>query len=174
VKRRSNQVPSFRDGPKDQIQNFEIPSSKNGVVLPLLEEFVTEEEEQKEIARLTAIIENQKKAESILRASYKWFLDFIRNCMVVAALFYLAKQSGSWMLYAVTATSGFALAGYCWSQVEEVWPTMNTANMSQRKMKLSIGASVLALQLIGVGITVALVVTINKIVDVQITMAKAH
>lgn len=134
---------------------------------------MTEAERKKEIARLEAIIEGKKKSDVILRASYKWFLEFIRNCMVVAALFYLAQKSGSWLLYAVAGIAGIALAGYCHSLVEGAWPSIDTSNMTQRKMKLSILASTLVLQLICLSITVGLVLTVNKIVDVQITMAKA-
>jgi hypothetical protein len=134
---------------------------------------MTEQNHEKEIAKLQAIIDDHKKADLLLRASYKWFLEFIRNCMVVAALFYLAQKSGSWLLYAVTAMAGTALAGYCYSLVEDAWPTVDTSNMGQRKMKLSILASTLVLQIICLVITVGLVFTVNKIVDVQITMTKA-
>ncbi len=93
--------------------------------------------------------------------------------MVVAALFYLAQRSGSWLLYAVTAMAGTALAGYCYSLVEGAWPNVDTSNMSQRRMNLSILASTLVLQIICLVITVGLVLTVDKIVDVQITMTKA-
>jgi uncharacterized membrane protein len=134
---------------------------------------MTEQEHEKEIARLQAIIDGQKKADLLLRASYKWFLEFIRNCMIVAALFYLAQRSGSRLLYAVAIMAGLALAGYCHSLVEDAWPNVDTSNMSQRKMKLSILASTLVLQIICLAITAGLVLTVNKIVDVQITMTKA-
>ena len=63
--------------------------------------------------------------------------------------------------------------GYCNSLVEEAWPNVDTSKMSQRKMKPTILASTLALQIICLAITVGLVLTVNKIVDVQITMTKA-
>jgi hypothetical protein len=134
---------------------------------------MTDEEREKEIARLLAIIEGQKKADLLLRSFYKWFLEFIRNCMVVAALYYLAQKSGSWLLYVVTAMAGIALGGYCHSLVEAAWPNVDTSNMSPRKTNLSILASTLVLQLICLAITLGLVFTVNKIVDVQITMTKA-
>jgi hypothetical protein len=133
---------------------------------------VNEEEREKEIARLTAIIERQKNADVLIRASYKWFLEFLRNCMVVAALFYLAQKSGNWWLYAITMMAGLALAGYCYSYLESAWPTVDISNMGRWKARLSILASVLVLQLILLGITTTLVITVNKIVEVQIKMTK--
>lgn len=124
---------------------------------------MSDEENAREIARLTAIIENQQRARSLLKASYKWFLELLRNCMVVAALFILAQKSGSWLLYLIAAMGGAALAGYCYSQAEEAWPEPDISRMGRVKVSLSI----LLLELVGVGITVALVVAISKIVEVQ-------
>jgi hypothetical protein len=53
---------------------------------------MTEQERDKEIARLQAIIDGRTKADLLLRAYNKWFLEFIRNCMVVAAPFYLVAR----------------------------------------------------------------------------------
>jgi hypothetical protein len=57
---------------------------------------LTEEERQKEIARLVELLERPVKANLTMRAFYKWFLEFVRNAMVVAALFFLARRSGDW------------------------------------------------------------------------------
>jgi hypothetical protein len=134
---------------------------------------MAEQDYEKEIARLQAIIDKQKKADLLNRAFYKWFLEFIRNCMVVAALFYLARRSGSWLLYTVAVGAGGALIAYCHSFVESAWPVVNASNMSPRKMRLRVLASTLVLQLICLAITAGLFLTVNKIVDVQITMTKA-
>jgi hypothetical protein len=69
--------------------------------------------------------------------------------------------------------AGIALLGYCHSLVEGVWPKVDTSNMSPRKANLTISASALALQIPSLAITVGLVLTVNKIVDVQFSMTKA-
>jgi hypothetical protein len=76
------------------------------------------EADEKEIARLTAIIEAPVKAALTLRALYKWILEFLRNCMVVAALFYLAQKSGSWWVIVIAGVGGYALAAYCFTYVD--------------------------------------------------------
>jgi uncharacterized membrane protein len=125
------------------------------------------EEERKEIERLTALLEAPKKANVALRSWYKLFLEYIRNCMVVAALFYLAQKSGDWWLYVIAAMSGLALGSYCYTYIENWWPDVNVMGRARWKTNLMIAASTLALQLVLLGITIGMVVTLNKIVETQ-------
>jgi hypothetical protein len=65
--------------------------------------------------------ERQLKANLANRAIYRWFLEFLRNCMVVAALSYVATKSGDWWLYGIAGLAGFALAAYCYTYIENAW-----------------------------------------------------
>jgi hypothetical protein len=133
---------------------------------------MAEEERQREIARLTEIIERPKKANILSRDVYKWFLEFVRNCMVVAALFYLARRSGDWWVYGIAGVSAFALAGYCYTYVDAAWLEFKISHEGWRK-HLTIILGALLVQLVFAGITVGLCVTLDRIVTIQIGMTKA-
>jgi hypothetical protein len=131
-----------------------------------------DEDREKEIARLTEILERPKKASIINRAIYKWVLEFVRNCMVVAALFYLARRSGDWWLYGVAGIAGLALAGYCYSYVESVWLDLKFPYTGWR-WHLTVILGALLVQLMLAAITLGLYVTLDKIVTIQVRMTKA-
>jgi hypothetical protein len=133
---------------------------------------MNDEEREKEIVRLTALLEHQKKAITLSRAMYKWILEFVRNCMVVAALFYLARRSGDWWVYGIAGVSGFALVAYCSTYVEGVGFDVKIPYVGWR---LHATAAVVALvtQLLLVGITIGLYVTLDKIVTVQVQITEA-
>jgi hypothetical protein len=135
---------------------------------------MNEEERQKENERLVERFERQKKANLANREIYKWFLEFFRNCMVVAALFFLANKSGSWWLYVIALLAGFFLAAYCYTYVENLWPAIDLTDKRGWWRRLSILGSVVALQLILTAITAGLYFTVNKIVEVQgVTQGRA-
>jgi hypothetical protein len=133
---------------------------------------MNDEERDKEIARLTALLEHQKKAITLGRAIYKWILEFVRNCMVIASLFYLARRSGDWWVYGVAGIAGFALLGYCYSYIDSL-PFELKATFEGRRQRLAIGLFALALQLLSLGITVGLYLAVDRIVTVQVQMTKA-
>lgn len=137
-----------------------------------MEEEMSEEERQREIARLTELIERPKRANILGRAICKWILEFVRNCMVVAALFYLARRSGDWWIYGIAAFAGFALVAYCHSYVESIWFYVQIPYEGWRR-HVAILLGVLAVELLLLGITVGLYVTLDRIVTVQVGMAKA-
>jgi hypothetical protein len=133
-----------------------------------------EEERQQEIARLTELLERPIRANLANRAIYRWVLELLRNCMVVAALLFLARKSGNWWLWIVTIVSGFALMGYCYTYVENVsFYLLNTKVPSKGwRMHVGIGIVTIVTQLILVGITAGLYVTLDRIVTVQFEPTK--
>jgi hypothetical protein len=113
----------------------------------------------------------KKTANVQLRGIYKWVLEFVRNCMVVAALFYVARRSGDWWIYGIAVVSGFALSAYCFTYVENVWFDYKMPYTGRRRnVALIVGACVV--QLILTGITIGLYVTLDKIVTVQMQVTK--
>lgn len=135
---------------------------------------LSEEELSAEIARLTEILERERVANITNRAIYRWYLDFLRNCMVVAALYYLAEKSGSWWLYGITISAWGALGGFCYTYIENAWPWHKLASKKGRfKRSMSILASALLLQLVLLGVTVSLMLSLNKIVQVQVSTTKS-
>jgi hypothetical protein len=106
------------------------------------------------------------KANVANRGIYKWFLEFTRNCMVVAALFYLARKSDSWWMYTIAGIAGFALVAYCYTYVENWWYRWPIVGRGWRR-SLIILASALVLQLMLGIITISLMTTINKITEIQ-------
>jgi hypothetical protein len=135
-------------------------------------EGMSPEERDKAIARLTEKFELQKKAVTQSRAFYKWLLEFVRNCMVVAALVELADRSGDWWVYGIAGIAGISLLGYCTSYIESL-PFEVTFISKGRPQRLAIGLFALGLQVLSLGITIGLFLTINKIVTVQVQMTKA-
>jgi hypothetical protein len=125
------------------------------------------EEDAKELARLTEIVEQPLKTALTLRAWYKWQLEFLRNSMVVAALFFLAKKSGSWFMYGIASVGGVALAGYC-STYKDVWKANARAfGKTARQRFWSVLLIFTVLESMAFGFTVVLYLAINKIVEVQ-------
>jgi uncharacterized membrane protein len=135
-------------------------------------EGMSDEEREKEIARLTELYERPEKANILGRALCKWILEFVRNCMVVAALFYLARRSGDWWIYGIAGFAGFALVAYCHSYVESVWFQVRIPYEGWRK-HVAIISGVLAVNLLLLGMTAGLYVTLDRIVTLQVQMAKA-
>jgi hypothetical protein len=136
-------------------------------------EEMTEEERQKEIARLTELLERPKKANLINRAIYKWVLELLRNCMVVAALFLIATKSGDWWLYGIAGLGGLALTGYCHTYVENVWLAIDFPQTTPFKKHAMILGGVLLLNVVLGAITVGLYVSVDRIVKAQSQTAKA-
>jgi hypothetical protein len=128
---------------------------------------MSEAERQKEIERLNELSDRQKKANVSLRGLYRWVLEFLRNCMVVAAVFYLAEKSGDWWLYGIAGIGSFALAGYCYTYIENWWPNLDVTRKGRLRGLVTIFGSVLVLQLVLAGITVGVMVTLDKIVRLE-------
>jgi hypothetical protein len=125
------------------------------------------EEHEKEIVRLTKLIERPVKTALTLRIGYKWTLEFLRNCMVVAALFVLAKRSDSWFMFGIAAVGGLALGGYCCTYVD-VWKARAAPFGKTPKQRFwSLLLIVVFFELMTLAITVSLYLAINKIVEVQ-------
>jgi hypothetical protein len=132
-----------------------------------LETELTEEERQKEIARPVELLERPVKANLTMRAFYKWFLEFVRNAMVVAALFFLARRSGDWWLYGIAIAAGFALVAYSHTYIENGWHRLEFKSQGTRR-KIVVGVTAALLQLSLVAITIGMYFTIDKIVTVQV------
>jgi hypothetical protein len=136
---------------------------------------MNEEERQKEIARLTELLEAPVKANLANRAICRWLLEFVRNCMVVAALLFLARKSGSYLLWAVTIVTGFALMSYCYGYVENVWFIFRERIPTNGwRMHAWIIVGTIITQSILMGITATFYVTLDKIVSVQFQMSKGQ
>jgi hypothetical protein len=56
--------------------------------------------------------------ERLDRTLYKWILNFIRDVMVLSALFYLAQRSGSFFVWLLAISADFALCAYCFTYVD--------------------------------------------------------
>jgi hypothetical protein len=127
----------------------------------------TEGRKLKWFERLFEYDEEKAKVEQLGRGFYKWFLEFIRNCMVVAALAYVAQKSANWLMYGVAGLAYLALAFYCLSYVE-VWRVrFDFLGEGRLRMVVSILFGVVVLQSIQAIITVGLFATIYKIVQTQ-------
>jgi hypothetical protein len=87
--------------------------------------------------------------------------------MVVAAVFYLAEKSGDWWLYGIAGIGSFALAGYCYTYIENWWPNLDVTRKGRLRGLVTIFGSVLVLQLVLAGITVGVMVTLDKIVRLE-------
>jgi hypothetical protein len=130
---------------------------------------MVEKEGQREIARLMELLERPVKANLANRAIARWVLEFVRNCMVVATLLFLARKSGSWLLWTITIVTGFALMSYCYTYVENAWFQFSNEKIPSRGWWMHFGIIVgtLVTQLILMGITATFYVTLDKIVSVQ-------
>ena len=133
---------------------------------------MNDEETLREIARLTELVERPNKANILLRQFYKWVLEFVRNCMVVAALFYLARRSGDWWVYGIAGVSGFALAAQGYTYGEGILLDLKIPYEGWRK-HVAIALWVLGVQLILAGFTIGLYVTLDRIVNIQVQITKA-
>jgi membrane associated rhomboid family serine protease len=137
---------------------------------PLVERRLGEKmaEERKGIDRFIEYDEQAAKLQHASRAIYKWVLDFLRNCMVVAALFYVAQKSGNWLVIGVAALAYFALAGYCYTYIEVWSPRYDVFGTTRLRLHIAVFLGVLVLHLILAGVTIGLYMTINKIVEAQV------
>jgi hypothetical protein len=124
------------------------------------------EEDRKEIARLTALIEQPLKTALGLRAICKWLLELLRNCIVVAGLFILANKSNSWLMLGVAVLGGFALAIYCSTYVDE-WKANTLFGGTTTRRTWRVFVIFMCFELMTLAITVSLYLAINKIVEVQ-------
>jgi hypothetical protein len=125
-----------------------------------------ESKKQKWFERLFEYDEDKAKVEQFGRGIYKWFLEFVRNCMVVAALAYVAQKSGNWLMYAVAGIAYAALAFYCLSYVE-VWKVRLDFLGGRARAIVRFLVGLVILQSIQAIITVGLFGTIYKIVQTQ-------
>jgi hypothetical protein len=107
------------------------------------------------------------KTALTLRAWYKWQLEFLRNSMVVAALFFLAKKSDSWFMYGIAAVGGLALGGYCSTYMDVLNAKASPFGKTARQRFWSVVLVFALLELMAFGFTVVLYLAINKIVEVQ-------
>ena len=120
------------------------------------------------LERLFEYDQEKAKVEQFGRGIYKWFLEFLRNCMVVAALGYVAQKSGNWLMFGVAGLAYLALGCLCLSYVE-VWRVrLDFLGEGRLRSVLSILIGVLVLQSIQVIITMGLFATIYKIVQTQV------
>jgi len=126
----------------------------------------TESRKQKWLERLFEYDEEKAKVEQFGRGIYKWFLEFVRNCMVVAALAYVAERSGNWLMYGIAGMAYAALAFYCISYVE-VWKVRLDFLDSRSRRAVRFLVGIVILQSIQAVITVGLFGTIYKIVQTQ-------
>lgn len=133
-----------------------------------------EEERQREVGR-AGHFERLIKANLANRAIYRWVLEFLRNCMVVAALLFLAQKSGNWWLWIITIVSAFVLIAYCYTYVENAWfgaiSTIVPSGGWRVHVGIVVGATVTGLALLGV--TAGIYVTLDKIVSVQFQSTKS-
>jgi hypothetical protein len=117
--------------------------------------------------RLFEYDHQKAEVEHFGRGIYKWFLEFLRNCMVVAALGYVAQKSGNWLMYGVAGLGYAALTFLCLSYVE-VWRVrLDFLGEGRVRTVVSILIGVLVLQSIQVIIMLGLFATIYKIVQTQ-------
>ena len=123
----------------------------------------SQENIQGEIDRLTRRLEGQKKAIGLSRSIYKWVLDLMRNCMVVAALAFLARRSGDWWMYGIAGVSYLALSGYCNSYIQEAVFDLNM-NGGSRPVFWTVWA---VAELTTLAIIIGLFLTIDRIVSIQ-------
>jgi|ERR1700674_2394643 len=117
--------------------------------------------------RLFEYDEYEAKVQQFGRGIYKWFLEFIRNCMVVAALVYLAQRSGNWWVIGVAALAYFALVGYCLSYLEMWKVPIGFLGEGRARRNFSMAIGIVMLQGIQAIVTFGLVGTIFKIVETQ-------
>jgi hypothetical protein len=125
-----------------------------------------ESRKQKWFERLFEYDEQKAEVEKFGRGIYKWFLEFMRNCMVVAALGYVAEKSGSWLMYGIAGLAYLALAFYCVSYVE-VWKVRLDFLGSRWRMAARLLVGIVILQSLQAIITVGLFGAIYKIVQTQ-------
>jgi hypothetical protein len=125
-----------------------------------------ESRKQKWFERLFEYDEEKAKAEQFGRGIYRWFLEFVRNCMVVAALAYVAQKSGNWLMYGIAGLAYAALAFYCISYVE-VWKVRLDFLGSRWRMAVRLIVGIVILQSAQAVITAGLFGAIYKIVQTQ-------
>jgi hypothetical protein len=127
---------------------------------------LTEEEPQKEIARLTEKLKRTVQANLTSRAIHKWLLEFVRNGLVVATLFFLARRSGDWWIYGIAFVAAFSLLAYSYSYAQEFWYKLEFKSQGWRR-KLAVGIGAGLLELILPAMTVGMYITIDRIVTIQ-------
>ena len=127
---------------------------------------LSEEERQREIAQLAAKLERPVKANLLSRAIHKWLLEFVRNGLVVATLFFLARRSGDWWIYGIAFIAAFSLLAYSESYAQEFWYKLEFKSQGWRR-KLAIGIGAALLGLILPAMTIGMYITIDRIVTIQ-------
>jgi hypothetical protein len=127
---------------------------------------MNDEEREKEIARLTERAELAVKANLLSRAIHKWFLEFVRNGLVVATLFFLARRSGDWWIYGIAFVAAFSLLAYSHSYAQEFWYKLEFKSQGWRR-KLTVGVGAALLESILPAMTIGMYLTIDRIVTMQ-------
>jgi hypothetical protein len=125
-----------------------------------------EGKKQRWFERLFEYDEEKANVGEFGRGIYKWFLEFVRNCMVVAALAYVAEKSGNWLMYGIAGLAYAALAFYCISYVE-VWKVRLDFLGSRVRMAARLLVGIVILQSVQAVITVGVFGAIYKIVQTQ-------
>jgi hypothetical protein len=94
--------------------------------------------------------------------------------MVVAALLFLARKSGSWWLWTITIVTGFALMSYCYTYVENAWFQLRSEKIPTEgwRMHVWILVGTVVTQTILIGITATFYFTLDNIVSVQFETTK--
>jgi hypothetical protein len=123
----------------------------------------TDKISEAQIERAVKRLENGKKAILANRSFYKWLLDILRNCMVVAALAFLARRSGDWWMYGIAGVSYLALTGYCNSHIQEIVFDLNMKGGS-RPVFWTVWA---VAEVMTLAIIIGLFLTIDRIVTIQ-------
>jgi hypothetical protein len=123
----------------------------------------TENITQAQIDQAVKRLENEKNAILANRSFYKWLLDILRNCMVVAALAFLARRSGDWWIYGIAGVSYLALTGYCNSYIQEIVFDLNMKG-GGRRVFWTVWA---VAEVMTLAIIIGLFLTIDRIVTIQ-------
>src|SRR4051794_39333303 len=91
-----------------------------------------------------------------LREAAKWFLEFLRNMVVVAFIFLIAEKSGRWYIYALATLAGLALWVSVYSHIDRYG-----LNIPPQQTQLRYFLAFLAPALVASAIVIALQISMN-------------
>jgi hypothetical protein len=118
------------------------------------------------IGNLFTIDPKRREANKAILALDRWFLEFVRNTLVVSVLFAIAEKSGRWYVYAFAYLAGFALWGTIYAHLD---PIVANARFVRNKIITSL-LILLAVVLVAVpvyALSTTLVFIITELVRVQ-------
>jgi len=118
------------------------------------------------IGSLVTIDPKRREANKIILALDRWFLEFVRNTLVVSVLFAIAEKSGRWYIHGFAYLAGFALWGTIYAYLDPI-----VANVGfVRNKVVTILLMLLAVVLVAVpvyALSTTLVFIITELVRVQ-------